>query len=923
MPPKRRIDAPTVSSSLKQRNVNSARSAPAIESARRPATRSLSATRTPRMVEGKGSDATKDGATPPAPETPSSELHRPQHSRSASVVPSSARRTPVSPRTQRSQTPRKAMQMSRTPIDTLPSEKSAEHAPEEVKGETGRPSRELVFDQALEMSTADLSMAGGSTEGGALSSELNSPAEEHLEDKAHFMERDRDANGEGDEEFQTNVDLVDEIIWSDADDDVEFPSPEDLREPKDDDEIIRLGTIQQLEETDSSEDEATLNRVGDIPLVWYKDEDHIGYDIEGKKLMKSERSALERLLEATDDPNAMRTIHDVLHDEKKVLTNADLQMIFNLQRNRTTNSNYDMYSEVQEDTVEFDPLNHPLARNTGPSKMKFVPALHDMKVIAKMVRRMRKEDEERKLHKKAPSDDDDDEEKPLWEDGKVVQMDTHTHFKYYNRIEKPRVAPPGTYESYRPPPEYLPSEKAKQRQARLRAIDRKEHFLPQSFDALRHVPFYHHTIQDRYQRCMDLAFFPRAQRTRLAVDPNQLLPELPDPRELRPYPERLSFQYKGHTATVRSVAVGPSGQYLATGCDDHLVRIYEVHTGRLMKRYDLGAPIQQVEFCPVKSLNLLAVAVEYSLVFIIPSFAAHEMVNEHTVRYLRAPGHAAGVEGEAFVVGGAETLGGRGITQSAIDNDEVAHEATEDLHDIEEKEKRAEFLNASAKERQAGIVVKVAMHARIKKFTFHARGDYLCVLCPKDHVKYRQTIMLQLSKRKVFCPFRKFAEVVTDCRFHPLEPIFFLSTTNSVRCYNLIAHKLQRRYKAPGGITTSLSIHPEGDNFLVGDTTSHVSWYDCDFSDKPYKRMRSHKGVVNSVAFHPNTKAYPLFASGASDGQVHVFHGMVYDDYNKNALVVPVKILNHRRPVYSVAWHPTLPWVFTSTEDGIVSAWTE
>lgn len=722
--------------------------------------------------------------------------------------------------------------------------------------------------------------------------------------------------------------LTDEIIWSDdepADGDndqavILFPEPEDLAgDPFTEEEPIRLGTRQQLDESDSSDDEGTLNRVGDIPLEWYKDEKHIGYDIEGKKLMKSEKSSLARLLEATDDPNALRIIHDALHDEKKVLSNADLQVIFNLQRNRTLNANYDMYSEVQEDTVSFDPLNHPLARGGGPSRQKFIPSRHDMKVIYKMVRRLRKEAKEGKAKQ---TNEEKEEPKVIWDDGHV-EMDTHTHFKYWNRVEKPKAPPPGTYESYRPPPEYLPSEQAKQRQERLRAIDRKEHFLPQAFDALRHVPFYHHTIQDRYQRCLDLAFFPRSQRTRLVVDAAKLLPELPDPKDLRPYPERLSFHYKGHTATVRSIAVSPNGQYLATGCDDHLIRIFEVQTGRLMKRYDLGAPVVQVEFCPVKSLNLLVAAVEYSLVFIVPTFAAHSAVNDHTVRFLKAPGFSAGKGGDAHVVGVAESLGGHGITQSAIDKDEQVHEPTADLHDLQEKEKRAEFIDASAAERRAGILVKVSMHGKVKRFTFHAKGDYLCALCPKDHVKYRQTIMLQLSKRKVFCPFRKFSEIVTDCRFHPREPLFFLSTSNSVRCYNLLQHKLQKRYKASGGVTTCLSVHPDGDNFLVGDSTSHTSWFDCDFSEKPYKRMRSHKGVVNAVAYHPNTSAYPLFASGAGDGQVHVFHGMVYDDYNQNALVVPLKILKHRRPVYALAWHPTLPWLFTSTEDGVVTAWTE
>ncbi|KEG13684.1 ribosome biogenesis protein ERB1 [Trypanosoma grayi] len=724
----------------------------------------------------------------------------------------------------------------------------------------------------------------------------------------------------------TTMSLRDEIIWSDDDEDDDndvflFPDAQELvGEPLPDQDVIRVGTTQKLDESDSSEDEATLNRVGDIPIEWYKDEAHYGYDIEGRRLMKSERSALERLLDATDDPNAMRTIYDALHDEKKVLSNADLQMVFNLQRNRTPNAKYDMYADVVTDTVEFDPLNHPLARGSGPSKKKFLPAEHDLKVIAKMVRRLMKSGDTAEDEKK--DDNAADEPLVLWDDSKV-DMDTHTKFKYQNRVPKSKVPPPGTYESYRPPPEYLPSEKAQQRFARLRAIDKKEHFLPHAFNALRHVPFYHHTIQDRYQRCLDLAFFPRAQRTRLVVDPSKLLPELPDPKDLRPYPERLSFQYKGHTATVRSVSVSPNGQYLATGCDDHLVRVYEVLTGRLMKRYDMGAPVQQVEFCPAKSLNILAVAVEYSLVFIVPKFAAHQLVNEHTFRHLRAPGSAMIGANSEHVVGGEVSLGGGGITQTTMDKDETAHRILQDLHDTEEREKRAEFVDASAQERSAGIVVKIALHGKVRRFTFHARGDYLCALCPKDHVKYRQTVMLQLSKRKVFCPFRKFSEVVTDCKFHPREPLFFLATTNSVRMYNLMAHKLQRRYKAPGGVTTCLSVHTEGDNFLVGDTTSHTQWYDCDFSDKPYKRMRSHKGVVNAVGFHVNTNAYPLFASGASDGQVHIFHGMVYDDYNKNPLLVPVKILKHRRAVYSLAWHPTLPWVFTSTEDGIVSAWTE
>ena len=31
--------------------------------------------------------------------------------------------------------------------------------------------------------------------------------------------------------------------------------------------------------------------MGDVPLEWYKDEEHVGYDIEGRKIKKRDREA--------------------------------------------------------------------------------------------------------------------------------------------------------------------------------------------------------------------------------------------------------------------------------------------------------------------------------------------------------------------------------------------------------------------------------------------------------------------------------------------------------------------------------------------------------------------------------------------------------------------------------------------------------
>ncbi len=54
---------------------------------------------------------------------------------------------------------------------------------------------------------------------------------------------------------------------------------------------------------DSSEDESMVNTIGNVPLEWYEEYEHIGYDINGQKIFrKKQRDALDNLLAQHDDP---------------------------------------------------------------------------------------------------------------------------------------------------------------------------------------------------------------------------------------------------------------------------------------------------------------------------------------------------------------------------------------------------------------------------------------------------------------------------------------------------------------------------------------------------------------------------------------------------------------------------------------------
>ena len=78
----------------------------------------------------------------------------------------------------------------------------------------------------------------------------------------------------------------------------------------------------------------------------------------------------------------------------------------------------------------------------------------------------------------------------------------------------------------------------------------KPEFTPQAFDSLRQVPMYSDFIKERFERCLDLYLCPRGKKNRINVDPQTLVPKLPKPQDLQPFPTTLLLRYTGHTGRV-------------------------------------------------------------------------------------------------------------------------------------------------------------------------------------------------------------------------------------------------------------------------------------------------------------------------------------------------------------------------------------
>ena len=151
----------------------------------------------------------------------------------------------------------------------------------------------------------------------------------------------------------------------------------------------------------------------------------------------------------------------------------------------------------------------------------------------------------------------------------------------------------GHAESYNPPPEYLPTEEERNRWDKQsdEPYKRKMNFLPKKFDCLRKVPAYEKFIHERFERCLDLYLAPRARKMRLTIQPEDLVPQLPKPQDLQPFPQVCSVTFKGHKNMVRTLSIEPKGQFLASGSDDGTVKLWEVQTGYCFKTFVFGKTI--------------------------------------------------------------------------------------------------------------------------------------------------------------------------------------------------------------------------------------------------------------------------------------------------------------------------------------------
>lgn len=441
-------------------------------------------------------------------------------------------------------------------------------------------------------------------------------------------------------------------------------------------------------------------------------------------------------------------------------------------------------------------------------------------------------------------------------------------------IAAPRMRLPSHADSYNPLPECLPTSEEQLAWEQM-PVDTRSPFLPARHRSLRLLPAYSHLVRERFSRCLDLYMCPRGMRQKLAVaDADDLLPTLPDPRLLRPFPTTRSTDFIGHNAAVQSMSIDPSGQWLLTASRDSTVRLWEVASGQCIRSWPASDAV--ISWNPNASFPLFA------------------MTDGQYVHIVVPPGIPRASQAEQVIAS----------------------------HDCASSVKSAFSWTSSFNDDDSGIRLSIPLPATATSIAWHGKGDYFAVLCPMAASLSSRISVHQLTRRATQLPFRRLGgSTPRAISFFSTQPSFAIATDRSVRIYDLVRQQLTRRLQPSVRHISGMAVHHSGDHLLISSLDRAAQWFDLDGSLTPFRSLQQ-PAPVRAVAFSSH---FPLFATALDNGRLQITHASVSSDLRQDPVIVPVRLIStndddHKEAgVVQVCWHPTQPWVFAGMSDGRVS----
>jgi ribosome biogenesis protein ERB1 len=176
-------------------------------------------------------------------------------------------------------------------------------------------------------------------------------------DDEDYSEDEEDEEGNDDDDSDDQGSEGDEIASDDIPTDDELPhGKEAIGQDEDVGPHYRIETdanggvryvydeINPVYDSDDTDAQEPANTIGDIPLSFYDSYPHIGYDINGKKIMRpASGEALDALLDSIEVPKGWTGLTDPATGKPLNLSQDELELLRRVQMGEVPQEGYDPY----------------------------------------------------------------------------------------------------------------------------------------------------------------------------------------------------------------------------------------------------------------------------------------------------------------------------------------------------------------------------------------------------------------------------------------------------------------------------------------------------------------------------------------------------------------------------------------------------
>lgn len=265
--------------------------------------------------------------------------------------------------------------------------------------------------------------------------------------------------------------------------------------------------------SDDEDVEGNINRIGRVPLHWYDEYEHVGYNVHGSKVSKSASSGGDRIDQALAHQDNFQkgkfVVRDALNDRNIELSTRQIELIRRVQSGAYAHPEHDGNPEYVDYFSGVDPEISGLGSNVDPPKSRFQPSRWEKLQVQRLLEKLEKgtislDYLKGKIRNTNDSKQKDDTDQPysLWTGDEEDLLNMR---KGPQHIAPPKMPPPGHAASYRPPDEYLPTEEELEQWKEMPLHERPHgHMIPKTFPNLRSVGAYEHSVREAFERSLDL-----------------------------------------------------------------------------------------------------------------------------------------------------------------------------------------------------------------------------------------------------------------------------------------------------------------------------------------------------------------------------------------------------------------------------------